>query len=294
MKRYGKQIAIGVIMLLTGGAFVWYVLSHPDYLAKLAHTDPLALVWLFLVNAALLGTLILLYRQLIRLCGSDINPMQNVLLTIYSSVANFFGPLQSGPGVRAIYLKKKLGISIARYTFATLLYYACFAVLNVFLLLVSTRPIWQVALAIICAVTGSAVVLRWYTKRKNAVIANKMHLTGGLLASIAGLTLLQVLFLTVRYYIDLTATGTSVSVGQAASYTGAANLALFVSITPDGIGIREAFLLFSQQLHGVSTDHIVSASLLDRASYVLFLAVIFIGAMVTQGTKKLTSFRTGV
>ena len=87
------------------------------------------------------------------------------------------------------------------------------------------------------------------------------------------------MFIGIRYYFALRAAGTEVSLGQLVSYTGAANFALFVSITPDGIGIREAFLLFAQGIHHVSTQAIVTASLIDRATYVVFLGLLFIIAL---------------
>jgi uncharacterized membrane protein YbhN (UPF0104 family) len=87
------------------------------------------------------------------------------------------------------------------------------------------------------------------------------------------------MFIGLRYYLALLASGAHVSLGQAVSYTGAANFALFVSVTPDGIGIREAFLLFAQRIHHVSTDAIVTANIIDRATFVVFLGVLFLVAL---------------
>ncbi|HZL07693.1 MAG TPA: hypothetical protein VFC50_00680, partial [Candidatus Dormibacteraeota bacterium] len=67
-----------------------------------------------------------------------------------------------------------------------------------------------------------------------------------------------------------------ISWGQAMSYSGAANFALFVSLTPDAIGFRETFLVFSHRLHHVSTANILSANVIDRGAYVIFLLLLFV------------------
>jgi len=105
--------------------------------------------------------------------------------------------------------------------------------------------------------------------------------------ALAALTLLQLLFLTVRYYIELRSIGVDLSLGQALSYAGSASLALFVSITPDGIGIREAFIMAAQRIHGVATPDIVSANLIDRAFYVVYLGLIFLIALATHARDRL-------
>jgi uncharacterized membrane protein YbhN (UPF0104 family) len=63
---------------------------------------------------------------------------------------------------------------------------------------------------------------------------------------------------------------------RALIYGGSANLSLFVSITPGGIGFREAFLVFARGLHHVPINTIVSAGIVDRAFYVLFLAALLV------------------
>jgi uncharacterized membrane protein YbhN (UPF0104 family) len=113
-----------------------------------------------------------------------------------------------------------------------------------------------------------------------------LQLTPRLVGGLIGFTALQVSLIAVRYYLALRATGAQVSIGQTLSYTGAANFSLFVSLTPDGVGIREAFLLFSQQIHHVSTHAIVAANILDRATFVIFLAILFAIALMLHAKER--------
>lgn len=270
--------AVSAILVVTIAAFAWYIKTHPEQLAQLKATNPAWLALILLANIGGMAALVGLYQVLVRMVGVRLPATENMLLTIYSSIANFFGPLQSGPGVRATYLKAKHGLPLKRYVLVTLVAYAAFAVLSAFCLAVGTRPWWQTVLAVLGAVGASTLVIRWLSKR-NSSESKHLILSAPLVSGVIVFTALQILFLTLRYYLSLRASGTDVSLGQALSYTGAANFALFVSITPDGIGIREAFLLFSQNIHGVATSDVVAASLVDRAAYVLFLGLLFILAL---------------
>jgi uncharacterized membrane protein YbhN (UPF0104 family) len=276
--RIVRRWAVGVILLATIAAFVWYIKTHPEQISQLKTTNPTWLALILLANVGGMAALVGLYQVLVRMVNIRLPATENMLLTIYSSIANFFGPLQSGPGVRAAYLKTKHSLPLKRYVLVTLVAYAAFAVLSAFCLAVGTRPWWQTVLAVVGAIGVSALVIRRLSKTNRAE-SKQLTLSTPLLAGVLFFTTLQIVFLTLRYYLALRASGTDVSLGQALSYTGAANFALFVSITPDGIGIREAFLLFSQNIHGVATPDIVAASLIDRATYVLFLGLLFVLAL---------------
>lgn len=276
------------IIVITIAAFTWYLHGHPDYIDKLKQTDGRVVIALIAINFVLINVLAAIYQVTVRIAGKSLDRRENFLLTIYSSIANFFGPLQSGPGVRAVYLKKRHQIRLRDYTFATLIYYALYAVVSALFALVGARPWWQTVLAVAGAAGVSAAVLYWFRRRsRRKEKQSYLQLAPRLLATLLLLVTVQISLITVRYYVELQAVHADVSIGQAVSYTGAANFALFVSVTPDGIGIREAFLLFSQRLHGVDTQYIVSASLLDRASYILFLGLLFVVALSLHAKDRL-------
>ena len=288
-----KTMAFALILVTTLTLFVVYLRRHPSYLTQLTHIRPIWLVGIVAANFATIIFLTALSQVLIKIAGKQLAPTENFLLTIYSSIANFFGPLQSGPGVRAAYLKTKLKLPLRRYFILTLLAYAVFAVVSAFCLLVGTRPWWQTLLATGGAGLVSYIVIQLATTRSRGDLQTFLF-TRKLLISLVALTIFQVLCIALRYYCTLRATGAEVSLGQALSYAGAANFALFVSITPDGIGIREGFLLFSQQVHQVSTQHIVQANIIDRASYVLFLGLLFIIALSLHAKKRFTAHQPAV
>jgi uncharacterized membrane protein YbhN (UPF0104 family) len=103
---------------------------------------------------------------------------------------------------------------------------------------------------------------------------------------LAAATLLQAGLVSLIYYFELRSVAPATHYSQAIIYTGAANLALFVSLTPGAIGFRESFLLFSQHLHHINSSSIVAASLIDRSVYILFLVILLIGVFGTHANRR--------
>ena len=104
---------------------------------------------------------------------------------------------------------------------------------------------------------------------------------------IFSITLLQLMLLSLLYGIELKSVGYEASLSSTLSYTGSSNLALFVAFTPGAVGIREWFILTAQNIHEIPTDIVLSASLYDRAVYILFLGVLFMISSVFHIKKRL-------
>lgn len=277
-KRYRRWIAVGVL-LLTFAFVIHFFIANPQYLERLRHVPPQVVILVILLNVPAMAALMWAYDAMLRLCGNPIGVKENALLTAYSSIINFFGPLQSGPGVRAVYLKTRHKVRVRDYILATLIYYAFFASYSALFFLVGMRPWWQTLLAVAGAAGFSALVIRWFIKKdRNKASGNESRfaIRPRALTALAIAVFLQLVFIAGYYYVELKAVNPGIHLGQAISYAGAANFALFVSLTPDAVGFREAFLVFSQQVHHVSTADIVNANIIDRGSYLLYLMLLFV------------------
>lgn len=268
IKTLLKRIAGILVLGLTFCLFGYYIHQHPHILDGLRQLSVLIIAIVLFLFALILASNAYILHWSVQLCSRSISYFETLLLTSYSSLVNFFGPLQSGPGFRAIYLKKKHDVSLKSYTSATLLYYGLFGVINLlFLLLGLQRNLALILLAILCvgAVTGIKLL-----SQRIGLIKHPVEI-----AHIAFMTILQVGIMAVIYFVELHAVNHSIGLSQVLVYTGAANLALFVSLTPGALGIRESFLYFSQDLHHIGTANIVSASIIDRGVYFIFLGILF-------------------
>lgn len=282
-----KKGVVMAILLTTVVIFIHFFMSHPEYWQRLKEVSLSTIGVVLGFNLLLIFILSTIYRTSVQICGKEISPRENFLITAYSSVINFFGPLQSGPGVRAVYLKTRLHIRLRDYTLITLLYYGIFAVINIGFLFAGTRPWWQTFLALLAGIFVSSYVFRTFRRRDNKPTDSQLSLRPKLVGVLIVLTLLQVVVLCLMYYFELLSINTDTSFTQAISYTGAADLALFVSLTPGAVGFRESFLYFSQSLHHISTADILSANLIDRAVYVLFLILLLGTVLILHAGKKL-------
>jgi len=282
-----KRTIVVAVLLLTLLLFVAYFKQHPAYWRELGSISPWTIVWVLLLNVLMVVVLTLLGLATIALCGRAIGLKENFLLTAYSSIANFFGPLQSGPGVRAAYLKTRHQVRLRDYTLASLLVLGFYAFFSALFLLVGTRPWWQTVLALLLVGGFSIFVMRIFLRRDKHREDSRFALRPKVLATIVFLTFIQVFITIGWYYVELKAVNPHVHFSQAMSYAGAANFSLFVSITPDAVGIREAFLVFSQHIHHVSTGDIIAANVIDRAVYVVFLGLLFVMVLGMHAKDKL-------
>jgi uncharacterized membrane protein YbhN (UPF0104 family) len=290
LKKQIKLIGGLVIVAATIAIFAWYITENPAIGQQLRATSlwtvlsiiALYGIWLLALMGVLAGSLHI-YRKRMGL-------EENFLLNSYSSVVNFFGPGQSGPAMRGAYLKLKHGVRIKQYIYATLIYYAFYAILSGIILAATALPWWLTVLGTLAIAGVSVLVLRFFHRRNQRQIDQSEKQGSTTLRPylfIAAAAALQVAVLVAIYYLELRSLDASVSLGQVLSYTGAANMALFVAITPGAIGFREAFLVFSQELHGISNDLIVAANVLDRAVYVVFLSLLCVAIFGLHAQKKL-------
>jgi uncharacterized membrane protein YbhN (UPF0104 family) len=288
------KIALGFLILAaTVIIFIRYAATHPELMRKLGDTSPALLIPLILLYLVWFGALVIILRISLRLFGKSMPKQENLLLNAYSTLINFFGPGQSGPVFRGIYLKKRIGLGLKKYIFATLIYYGFYAVISAFFLAGGSQAWWVTVLLMLAAAGGSLFIIRWYGKkpavREGGSQLNLMNL-GWLFAA----TAVQMAAQLAIFFIELRSVDASISFAQVMTYTGAANFSLFVALTPGAIGIREAFLVFSQNLHHISNAIIVAANVIDRAVYLLFLGILFILVISLHAKDKLHLNRTNM
>lgn len=273
MKKQLKTILGFAVLGATIGVFIWYLNGHPEIVDKLKHVHPGVLASLIALYAVWFGALAVTVQVSIRMYRKNMKAKENFLLSAYSSLINFFGPGQSGPGLRAVYLKKRHNVGIKQYIFATLVYYACYAIISAFMMFMGSRPWWQTSVLVLLAGGGSALVLKWYAKKSKLHEQSAVIHFGGWMFAVTTVQLLAQLAI---YFVEVHAVNSHISFSQIVTYTGAANFALFAALTPGAIGIREAFLVFTHDLHHISNNVIVAANVIDRAAYIVFLGILFV------------------
>lgn len=268
-KKFRIAAVVGILGI-TIAAFIYFILKHPTIIDRLRHTSPLLVLLLLGLYAIVTVLLVFVTQYSLEVGRAKIPFRDNILLTCYSSIINFFGPLQSGPGFRIVYLKKRYNISIKNYTLATFMYYGFFALISGVFLCANVLPWWGTVLVVLAISGLSLVIIR--KKRSTST----MHFSVEAITKLGIATFAQVFITAIIYFLELHSVDHTVKFTQAITYTGVANFALFVSLTPGAIGFRESFLLFTQRLHHINSSNILTASLIDRGVYILFLGILFL------------------
>lgn len=256
------------IILATLAAAVYYISKHHYLLTDLKNIPIYIIAIIFLLYVVMLGVLVIIFDATMRLVNTKISTKDNFLINIYSLFMNFFVPGQTGPIFRGYYMKKNYGLKYINYTVATLIYYLIYGVISLLFITIGSQPFYF-SLPIITGVIASAVLFVYlYLRKKNQA---KINLNYKTVSYIVLATLAQVFLQTLIYFVELHSVNKGVRFSNVITYTGIANLALFAALTPGAIGIREAFLIFTQHLNHITTASIVLANIIDRSVYILFL-----------------------
>lgn len=269
------RIGIGVlIVLLTIAEFAYYLSKHTYLIKHLAHTPPLTIASVLILYTVMLTALVLIMQASLRICRVNMGSRDNLLLNMYSLFINFFVIGQAGPGVRAAYLKKYYGLLIRKYLFVTLLYYGCYAIVSALLMMAGSALPWYltvVATLLLGGIGYGAFSLYMHYRK---IEDDKLDLNITNLSYLMLATIFQAILQITIYFIELHSVNGHVSLKQTLAYTGVANFALFVGLTPGAIGIRESFLVFSERLHHISSANIIAANIIDRSVYLVFLGIL--------------------
>jgi uncharacterized membrane protein YbhN (UPF0104 family) len=285
MIKLPKKTINIVLILATLTAVVYYFSKHRNLLGVLRHLSPSLILLIFLLNIVMFGVLILIFKATLNLTRLKLGWFENGLLNAYSMFINFFIPGQAGPAFRGYYLYKKYKLKILDYTLATAIYYVFYGLISLVLVFAGSRPWWMTVIATTLIIGLIVFASRIYYKKYKD---EKLNLSFRPLLYLLLATGLQTIVQICIYFSELHYLNHDISFNQVVTYTGAANLALFVGLTPGAIGVRETFLILSEKLNHISSSTIVLANVIDRSVFVVFLLCLGILILVFKAKDKLT------
>jgi uncharacterized membrane protein YbhN (UPF0104 family) len=283
MLRKQLRLILGILITtVTIALFYFYLRTHPILLHQLAMTPPITILILLVLFGLWFGALVLILHACLRICNLELPLGENLVLNAYSTFLNYLLPGQGGLVLRGVYLKGRHNLPLRRYIFVTLIYYVLYSVVSVLLLVGGVKAWWQTLISVLVVSAGAYVGARFYA-RKHRLSRRGLDFSFENIAYLFLATCLQAIFQFAIYWVELSSVTKGLHIGQVMSYTGAANFALFVSLTPGAVGIRESFLFFSQRLHHITAASIVGANVLDRSTYIIFLAIVFVVLLIVRG-----------
>ncbi len=279
--------------------FLVYFFANLDKFQPLLHVN---VFLLFLIAIAYLSTIAangLFIKFIMEPFGKYISINESTYVSMISSVGNFFAPIGSGFGFRAVYLKKKHGLAYSDYVATLYGNYVIVFLINSFFALVAlymlkdTNGRGYFTLVLLFAgmftVSFLLTLVRVPTFKKEPSLKNK-HLnfiaramidmaTGWnriiknkrLLFHLLAITTFNFVVTLLIAKLEITALHFSITFPSLLLFGVLGSLSLFINITPANLGVKEAIYLFSSAVIGLTAPQILSIALIDRG--VLFVVL---------------------
>lgn len=300
LKFLNKFVTIFVI-----GLFIWYIRENPGFFDAILAAPLIPVVIVVIMKVLRTANSGLFIKRTVEAYDKKIPNIESFYIAMLSTLGNFFGPYLGGAGVRAVYLKKKYNLSYTKFgstlsgfyiinffvnsalgLLALFAIHAEFGQYSILIYLVFVG--WLVSTLILAEVKNLNPLLSFTKKRARFMgrIVNRLNeiVLGWrmvrdnkkLFMSLNRLTVWGFLISMVMGYFEFVAIGVKPSIAALALYTSLSALSLLLSVTPGSIGIREAILLFSSGLMGLTNEQVIQISIIDRAVTFFLLFVMYI------------------
>lgn len=292
-----KQIRLLIFVGLTV-LFLLYAVTNPSVFEPLKTVSWQYGVAIGLIDFAAICVNGLFIKLILQPFQKTIATGEAVYISLLSSVGNFFAPVGGGFGFRAVYLKKRHGLSYTDYISTLAGNYIVVFLVNaacglLALALLTDRingQYWVLVTlfaAIFAATTSVAtygVPSKWLDKQKegplkqvlsrvrvvsdgwNAVASNRR-----LMGYLIGVTLVNFSLALLANFLILRSLGFGVSPPAMLLFTVLGSMSLFINITPANIGIKESVFLFSAAVIALEPQQVIAFALIDRG--VLFVVL---------------------
>lgn len=289
------------VLIISISAFSLYVAKNSADFKPLLHVSTVYLCLLVIAN---LGSLLLnglFIKAILVPFNKFIGIVESFYVSLISSVGNYFAPVGVGLGFRAVYLKRRHGLSYSDFM-ATLAgnyilvflvvslaglfglgllhehashaYWTLFAVFS--MVLIFDLMLMSVSIArFVISQLEKIKFARFFVKILLSIVEGWILIIGDkrLLARLCGLIVTGFALLLAMIYIIITSLHLHIAFGGLLLMAALSSLSVFINITPGNIGIKEAVFIFSSQTIGLSTSQVLSYSVIDRGVLFLVLSV---------------------
>lgn len=292
-----------LLTLVIVGLFVLYFINNRDDFAAVFGTPPWIiglLFGLFSFHFFINGLFVL---RLLKGFGHLISGLESFYISIISSLANYFIPMQGGAAIRSVYLKKTLNFPYAHFIASLYGNYivifgvnALFALVTLVLiqfrigivpvalfaffglLLIAMVVLALIRVSIDTEKAGDSKVLQKILAVLNRILQGWEMISGdkGLLMGLVWITVGNFIVMTAIYALEFYALGVKSNILTILLYNCLAGVSLLISLTPGALGVREGIFFLTSDVLNLTEGGIMQLALLDRGVTVLTLFLWFI------------------
>lgn len=279
-KRLGKFIRL-FLTVLTLCLFVYYFANNKSEFSRLQDLSIFSIALILIGQLTVLASNVFILIFLMRIANKKISFVTSSRVIAYSSLINFFGFLQGGLGFRGFYLNRYYKLSLKDYTLLTILQYLCVFGISFIMICAglwwinySFIPILVLAFSLIILFVFKNKIFKLLTKTRLYKLPELITKHGVAIGVLLALSLIQFFGSALAYGVELHVVGAHFSLGALLIFTGVAQFAILIALTPGAIGIRESLLFLVQGIMAISTASIILAGTIDRVIYFLLLLII--------------------
>lgn len=306
LKRYHKQL-FGLLVL---AIFTVYFIRNLESFKILLDIQPVYLVGVSLGYVAIVFTNGLFIKYVIEPFDKIITVRESVRVSLISSLGNFFASSGAGLGFRAVYLKKKHGLSYGDYMTTMYGNYLLFFIINAILGIVSLLLIsnkqgiqYQGALLFFVGLLVASLVLCFVPlpklfkdKFKNKYVSSALgfvhKMTEGwsrivknkrLLMHLTVLVTIQLVLTIIIGWLEISSLNIVIGFPELLLFSVLGSMSIFISLTPGNLGVKEGIYILTASVIGLTTPQIVSIALIDRG--ILFGTLFVLWLIFGRGEK---------
>lgn len=319
MVKFNKKTISKIITVAVVALFIWYFFSHIKDFSLLLNINPVFVVLLIIIDILAIIVNGIFMKWSISLFGKNIKFGESVRVSLISAAGNFFAPAGSGLGFRAIYLKKRHGLSYSNYLSIIFCNYvivffvsSLLGLISLYILRGYASPGFMVLtlffLALLVA-SFSAFFIRVKTNSQGGIhkikllkrpveILQQMAKGWSLILAnkkAAMKLVMLVVFITglmiFGTYSNISALGLRLSPASLLLFSILGSLSLFINITPGNLGVKEAVYITFSAVIGLTTPQILSIALVDRA--IMFIVLFLLWLIYGKSMHSSLTSKTG-
>ena len=308
-KHFSILITIFFILI-----FIYYFYNHLEEFRQLLEIDTSSLILVGLLQLTTILVNGVFLRVILLPFSTDPSISEGFMVSLLSTIGNYFTPFRGGAGIRAVYLKTKYNFPYSDFL-ATLygnyvivfLFFAIVGITSTLLLWISSGQLFSILIMIfttiliitILFITLPVSTYDHFFKRlpqgNNLLSYTGRFLEGWKIISQDHILMIKLLGITcLNFIIFLTMTkmvfkvlNIEIDLLSTIMYAVISNLSLFISLTPASLGIRESLLIIFSGAVGLTNSQILQAAIITRGSMFMVLAI----SSVIIGFQKLISCR---
>ena len=294
--KYQKNL-LGIIVLLI---FVVYFIFNKASFKPLLDIRPLLLMGSFVCYVGIIVCNGLFIKYIVASFDKKLSTHESVRVSLLSSLGNFFASSGAGLGFRAVYLKKKHGLSYSDYMATMYGNYLLIFIVSALLGMVSLGLIGGASspqfvglglffAGLLVASIGLSFIrvprIEFGNKITTSIARTLRTISMGwrliaddrrLLAHLSLLVLGQVVLTVLIAWFELLSLSISIGFGQLLLFSVLGSLSIFISLTPANLGVKEAVYIITATIIGLNTPQILSLALIDRGILFITLAIVWL------------------